>query len=61
MLVYFKEKTTMEKRNEQINIRFTSTEYADVKRRASERKQKVSEFLRDLLRFGLLPELSARR
>lgn len=51
----------MTKRNEQINVRFTKEERAEVRRRASERKQKVSEFLRDLLRFGMLPEPASRR
>jgi uncharacterized protein (DUF1778 family) len=50
----------MEKRTEQFNFRVTVEEKKDITRRAEERKQKVTDFLRDLLRFGMLPEISRR-
>ena len=50
----------MDKRTEQINFRLTPDEKKEISRRAEERKQKVTDFLRDLLRFGLLPETSRR-
>jgi uncharacterized protein (DUF1778 family) len=50
----------MERRTEQFNFRVTPEEKADIVRRAEERKQKVTDFLRDLLRFGMLPEISRR-
>jgi uncharacterized protein (DUF1778 family) len=46
----------MENRTEQINIRLTKLERDEINRRASDREQKVTDFLRDLLRFGMLPE-----
>lgn len=49
------------KREKQVNIRFSEDEFKDVDRRAKERKQKVPELLRDLLRFGMLPEVESRR
>ena len=51
----------MEKRTRQINVRFTEEELADIQKRAIDRKQKISELLRDLLRFGMLPEIESRR
>lgn len=51
----------MAKREKQVNIRFSKEEYREVETRASDRKQDIPEFLRDLLRFGMLPEPFARR
>lgn len=51
----------MAKRTKQVNIRFNKEEHDEIKGRASERKQKVSEFLRDLLRYGIIPEIVSRR
>lgn len=50
----------MQNRTEQFNFRVTPEEKADIEKRASERKQKVTDFLRDLLRFGMLPEIPRR-
>lgn len=50
----------MQNRTEQFNFRVTPEEKKDIERRASERNQKVTDFLRDLLRFGMLPEISRR-
>lgn len=46
----------MKNRTEQFNFRVTLDEKAEIKRRADERKQRVADFMRDLLRFGMLPE-----
>lgn len=50
----------MQNRTEQFNFRVTPEEKSEIEKRASERKQKVTDFLRDLLRFGMLPEISRR-
>ena len=50
----------MNNRTEQFNFRVTPEEKEEIVRRATERQQKVTDFLRDLLRFGLLPESSRR-
>jgi hypothetical protein len=50
----------MQNRTEQMNFRLTPEEKQDIVRRATERNQKVTDFLRDLLRFGMLPEISRR-
>jgi uncharacterized protein (DUF1778 family) len=50
----------MEHRTEQLNFRVTPDEKQEILRRAIDRKQKVTDFLRDLLRFGLLPEADRR-
>ena len=46
----------LENKTEQLNIRLTPDEKKDIYRRAEDRKQKVTDFLRDLLRYGMLPE-----
>ena len=48
-------------RDKQVNIRFTKEEYEAVERRSTERKQRIQEFLRDLLKFGMLPEPAPRQ
>ena len=50
----------MHNRTEQFNFRVTPEEKADIVRRATERKQKVTDFLRDLLMYGMLPEILRR-
>lgn len=47
-------------RTEQFNFRVTPDEKKEIDRRAKERGQKVTDFLRDLLMYGLLPEISRR-
>ena len=46
----------MAKRDRQVNIRFTKEEYERIEARATARAQRIQEFLRDLLQFGMLPE-----
>lgn len=48
-------------RNKQVNIRFTQEEHEHIVRRSTERGQRIQEFLRDLLQFGMLPEPASRR
>lgn len=50
----------MEKKTEQLNIRLTPSEKEDIEKRASDREQAIPDFLRDLLRFGMLPESPKR-
>jgi uncharacterized protein (DUF1778 family) len=59
MATIYKE-AVMERRTEQFNLRLTPEEKKEIVRRAEERQQKVTDFLRDLLRFGMLPEILRR-
>jgi uncharacterized protein (DUF1778 family) len=47
-------------RTQQFNFRVTPEEKNEIYRRATERKQKVTDFLRDLLMYGMLPEIPRR-
>ena len=51
----------MAKRIKQINLRVSDEEYQTIITRASDEKMKVTEFLRDLLLYGILGTLSPRR
>ena len=48
-------------RPKQVNIRFSDDEYNAITQRATDRGQRIQEFLRDLLQFGMLPEPVSRR
>ena len=50
----------MPNRTEQLNFRLTPDEKQEIIRRAQERSQKIPDFLRDLLRYGMLPEIPRR-
>lgn len=50
----------MERRTEQFNFRVTLDEKKEIIRRAEERKQKVTDYFRDMLMYGMLPEILRR-
>lgn len=50
----------MQNRTEQLNFRVTPEERKEIEKRASDRKQKVTDFLRDLLLYGMVPEIPRR-
>jgi hypothetical protein len=51
----------MGKRLKQINLRVSDEELKIINRRAIDEKMKVTEFLRDLLLYGILGTLAHRR
>ena len=51
----------MKKRTKQINLRVSEEELKIIDRRATDEKMKITEFLRDLLLYGVLGKLTPRR